>query len=105
MLFWDFPGDPVVKTSPSNAWAVGLIPGQGARIPHALRPKKKDHLDFQFVMLLSLDRLFSCVYIVSSSLSGNSPKPKLKIYSFRKVFFFFNASFFRRITGWRVPSS
>ena len=98
MLFWDFPGGSVLKTSPSNAWGVGLIPGQGARIPHASRPKKKDRLDFLFVMLLSLDRLFSCVYIVSSSLSGNSLKPKLKIYSFRKVcffcFFFFKLLFF-----------
>ena len=29
------PGGPVVKTSPSNAEAAGLIPGQGARISHA----------------------------------------------------------------------
>ena len=34
--FWDFPGSPVVKTSPSNAEGVGLIPGQGAKIPLAL---------------------------------------------------------------------
>ena len=26
-LFWDFPGHPMVKTSPSNAEVVGLIPG------------------------------------------------------------------------------
>ena len=30
----DFPGGPVVKTSPSNAEGAGLIPGQGAKIPH-----------------------------------------------------------------------
>ena len=35
----DFPGAPVVKVSPSNAWHVGSIPGQGAEIPHALQPK------------------------------------------------------------------
>ena len=29
----------MVKTSPSNAEGVGSIPGQGARIPHALGPK------------------------------------------------------------------
>ena len=34
------PGGPVVKTSPSNAEAAGLIPGQGARISHVLQPKK-----------------------------------------------------------------
>ena len=33
--FRDFPGGPVVKTSPSNAGGVGSIPGQGAKIPHA----------------------------------------------------------------------
>ena len=32
---------PVVKTSPSNAGDVGLIPGYGVNIPHALGPKKK----------------------------------------------------------------
>ena len=31
----DFPGDPVVKTSPSNTGSVGSIPGRGANIPHA----------------------------------------------------------------------
>ena len=28
---WEFPDGPVVKTSPSNAEGVGLIPGRGAR--------------------------------------------------------------------------
>ena len=31
----DFPGGSVVKNLLSNAGDVGLIPGQGARIPHA----------------------------------------------------------------------
>ena len=35
---WDFPGGPVVKTSPSNAGA-GSIPGQGTKIPKALQPE------------------------------------------------------------------
>ena len=61
LLFWDC--GPVVKILPSTAWGVSLIPGQRARIPHASRPKKKDHLDLLFVLLLSLDSLFSCVYI------------------------------------------
>ena len=38
---WDFPGGPVVKTPPFNAGCVDLIPGLGAKIPHALWPKKK----------------------------------------------------------------
>ena len=37
----DFPGSPVVKTLPSNAGGVDLIPSLGAKIPHALCPKKK----------------------------------------------------------------
>ena len=37
----DFPGGPVVKTSPSNAGGVGSIPGWGARIPHTSWPKEK----------------------------------------------------------------
>ena len=31
----DFPGGPVVKNPPSNAADMGLIPGQGIKIPHA----------------------------------------------------------------------
>ena len=38
----DFPGSPVVKTLPSNARGVDLIPGQGVRIPHALWPKNQN---------------------------------------------------------------
>ena len=34
--FWDVPGSPVVKNRPCNAGDVGSIPGQGARIPHAV---------------------------------------------------------------------
>ena len=29
----DFPGGPVVKTSPSNAGGAGWIPGRGAKMP------------------------------------------------------------------------
>ena len=38
---WDFPGSPVVRTSPSNAGGVSSIPGQGAKIPYANHPKTK----------------------------------------------------------------
>ena len=40
-MIWDFPGGPVVRTSPSNAGGVGLIPGGRAKIPHASWPKKR----------------------------------------------------------------
>ena len=32
----------MVKSSSSNAEGAGLIPGQGAKIPHALRPKDQN---------------------------------------------------------------
>ena len=37
----DFPGGPLVDTSSSHARGAGLIPGQGAKIPHALWPKNQ----------------------------------------------------------------
>ena len=44
-LFWDFPGHPMVKTSPSNAEVVGLIPGWELRshMPCVKKKKKKNH--------------------------------------------------------------
>ena len=42
MYGWDLPGGPVVKTLPSNAGGAGLIPGQGAKIPHASGPKNQN---------------------------------------------------------------
>ena len=39
---WDFPGSPVVKTSPSKAGAAVSVPGWGAKIPHAPQPKNKN---------------------------------------------------------------
>ena len=44
----DFPGGPVVKTSLSSAGGVGSIPGQGAKIPHALGPKKQNTKQEQY---------------------------------------------------------
>ena len=34
-ISWDFPGSPVVKTSPSTARVGGSIPGRGGKIPQA----------------------------------------------------------------------
>ena len=42
VIFWDFPGGPVVKTLPSNAGGAGLIPGRGAEIPHASWPNNQN---------------------------------------------------------------
>ena len=41
-VFRDFPGSPVVKTSPSTARSVSLISGQGTKIPHASWPKNQN---------------------------------------------------------------
>ena len=38
----DFPGDPVVKTSPSNAGGASFIPGQRAKILHDWQPKNQN---------------------------------------------------------------
>ena len=38
----DFPGRPVVETLPCNAGGAGLIPAQGAKIPHASRPQNQN---------------------------------------------------------------
>ena len=38
----DFPGGPVVWTLPSITGDAGLIPGQGAKIPHASQPKNQN---------------------------------------------------------------
>ena len=38
-MSWDFTGDPVVETLPSDAEGIDLIPGQGAKIPRDLLPK------------------------------------------------------------------
>ena len=32
----------MVKTLPSNVGGMGLIPGQGAEIPHVLRPENQN---------------------------------------------------------------
>ena len=40
---WDFPGGPVVKTSPSKAWGAGSVPGWAAKTPTWLTAKKPKH--------------------------------------------------------------
>ena len=38
----DFPEGPLVKTSISNAWGAGSVPGWGAKIPHVSQPKNQN---------------------------------------------------------------
>ena len=40
VLHRDFPGGPVVGTSPSNAERASSLPGGGNKMLHALRPEK-----------------------------------------------------------------
>lgn len=40
--FGDFSCSPVVETSPSNAWGMGSIPGQGVNIAYTSQPKKQN---------------------------------------------------------------
>ena len=40
-LSWDFPGSPVVKSSPTNARSASSTPGWGIKILHASPPKQK----------------------------------------------------------------
>ena len=44
----DFPGNPVVKTLPSNAESVDFSPGWGTKIAHASWPKNQDIKQKQF---------------------------------------------------------
>ena len=50
IALWDFPGGLVVQLCTSTAGGAGLIPGQGTKIPHAMRcgqkfKKKKESKD------------------------------------------------------------
>ena len=47
-MVWAFPGGPVVEILPSNARSAGLIPGWGAKIPHALQPKNQNMKQKQY---------------------------------------------------------
>ena len=38
----DFPGSPVVETSPSSAGGAGSVPDVGAKIPHTSGPKNQN---------------------------------------------------------------
>ena len=54
-MCWDFPGSPVVGTSPSTAGGEGSIPGRGAKIPHALGPKNQNIKQKQYCKKFNKD--------------------------------------------------
>ena len=51
----DFPGGPVVKTSPSNAGHVGSISGWGIKISHASWPKNQNIKQRQYCSKFNKD--------------------------------------------------
>ena len=51
----DFPGGPVVNTSPSNAGGAGSIPGQEDTIPHVSWPKNQDINNSSSIVTNSID--------------------------------------------------
>ena len=54
----------MVKTSPSNAGGAGSIPGQGAKIPHALGPKKQNVRQKQYCNKFNKDFKWSTSKII-----------------------------------------
>ena len=65
----DFPGGPVVKTSPSSREGVDLIPGHGAKMPYALGPKKQNIKQKQYCN--KLNKALKIVHIKKKSLKNN----------------------------------
>ena len=51
----DFPGGPVVKTSPSNAGGASSISCWGVKIPHASQPKNQNIKEKQYCNKLNKD--------------------------------------------------
>ena len=45
MWYWDFPGGPAVKASPSSEGGVGSIPGQGADSTQLVAKKTKHKIE------------------------------------------------------------
>ena len=68
----DFSGGLVVKTLPSHAGGEGFIPGQEAKIPHALHPKTKTE---KYCNKFKKDFL-------------NGPYQKLKMYTYIFIFWY-----------------
>ena len=71
----DFPGSPVVKTSPSNGGDAGSIPGWGAKIPYASSwPKNQKNKNRRYIVTNSI-----------KTLKKNGPhQKKKKMYVYRR---------------------
>ena len=77
-LIWkatvDFPGGPMLKTLPSNVEGASLIPGSGAKIPHASRQKNK--IQNRSHLVTNPIKIFKMIH---------SQKRKKKIFKKRKA--------------------
>ena len=69
-----FPGGPVVEPLSSNAGGAGSIPGQGAKIPHALWPKNQNIKQKQYCNKFNKD--------FKNGPHQKKKKKKLKIFDF-----------------------
>ena len=66
----DFPGGPVIKTLPSNAGGGDLIPGWGAKMPHALQTRDQNTIHIKKSFKNWMYRLqLKEVYLVTSVVS------------------------------------
>ena len=74
----DFPGDPVVKTLPSNAGGEGSIPGQGGKIPYASLPKNQ-RWNRSNIVTNSIKSFKMCV-CVSHSVVSDSASPWIIVH-------------------------
>ena len=63
----DFPGSLLVKTLCFNCRGMGSIPGQRTKIPHAVRPKKKEKTKpptWPNSLIGPLEDLFLCFFLI-----------------------------------------
>ena len=89
----DFPGYPVVKTSPANAGGEGSISGWGAKIPCASRLKNQKIKQKQYCNKLNQFSSLSCVQLFATpwtaarqaSLSITNSQSLLKLMSIESV--------------------
>ena len=54
----------MVKTSPSNAGGADSIPGRGAKIPHASRPKNQNVKQKQYYNKFNKEFIYINIYIL-----------------------------------------
>ena len=89
MIYWDFPGGPVVKTHASNEGHTGSIPGWGTKISWWTKGKKKKKDNDKYNSLcyivspccLLSEKQFACMYVKLSHFA---------VYLKLTILYFFN---------------